>query len=294
MWKQIPNQQFNHAIVYAPRQAGIDEGFFVDTTTNGLDLGNMRTDDEGALSLVLEPATGRWEFLPIPYQSAELEYVKHEIKVDLTDPRKAVGHDHIEARGGVASPVRVALRNGETAQRYYQTISDQLFAGTTLLAGKSEHDQDLARPLTVSLDIDLANAVKPEDDRSRLDVPVAFPLAHVAALATRQHPLKLWRGVQSLAMDVELGAGQQALHVPPDFSVEHPCFSLSRKTETRGTHVVVRSSFRNTCAEVAPADYPAFRAAVQKAVARAQDTVVFSVSKDAKAKAAPPPVKKKK
>jgi hypothetical protein len=275
VWKQIPNQQFNHAIVYAPRQAGIDEGFFIDTTTNGLDIGNMRTDDEGALSLVMEPDSGRWEFLPIPYQSAELEFVKHDIQVDLKDTQKAVGHDHIEARGGVASGVRVALRSGEAAQRYYQSISDQLFSGTTLLAGKAEHDQDLTRPLTVHLDVDLRNAVKPEDDRSRLDVPLLFPLAHVTALATRQHPLKLWRGVQSLAMDVDLGDAQQAFHVPPDFSVEHACFSIARKTESKGAHVVVRSTYKNTCAEIAPADYPVFRAAVQKAVARAQDSVVF-------------------
>src|SRR6185437_5167889 len=101
VWKQIPNQQFNHAIVYAPKQPGIDEGFFIDTTTNGLDIGNVRTDDQGALSLVIEPESGRWQFVPIPYQSADIEYVKHDLKVDLSDPDKAVGHDHFEARGGV-------------------------------------------------------------------------------------------------------------------------------------------------------------------------------------------------
>ena len=29
--KQIPNQQFNHAIVYVPKQEGVAEGFFIDT-----------------------------------------------------------------------------------------------------------------------------------------------------------------------------------------------------------------------------------------------------------------------
>ena len=82
-------------------------------------------------------------------------------------------------------------------------------------------------------------------------------------------------------MDVDLGKDQQATHVPPDFRVEHPCFTLSRKAETRaepgkGTRIVVRSTYRNTCAEIAAADYPAFRAAVQKVVARSQDTLVFA------------------
>ncbi len=280
--KQIPNQQFNHAIVYAPKQAGLDEPFFIDTTTNGLDVGNMRTDDEGALSLVIEPESGRWEFVPIPYQSADLEYERHDVKVDVKDPAKAVGHDRVEARGGVAARVRVTLRSGEGARKYYQSLSDQLFSGTTLIAGKAEHDQDLTRPLAIDLDIDLRNAVKPEDDRFRLDVPLFFPPAHATALSTRQHPLRLWRGTQAFTMDVDLGDAQQATRLPADFSVEHPCFSMSRKIETKGAHVVVATRYRNTCAEIGPADYPAFRAAVQKAVAHAQDKIVFGAGKGAK------------
>jgi cellulose synthase operon protein C len=285
--KQIPNQQFNHAIVYAPKQAGIDEGFFIDTTTNGLDVGNMRTDDEGALSLVIDSA-GHWEFVPIPYQSADLEYARHDVKVDLKAPEKAVGHDHFEARGGVASGVRAMLRTGESAKKYYQGLSDQLFSGTTLIGGKADHDQDITRPVSVDLDIDLKNAVKPEDDRFRLDVPLLFPLAHSAALSTRQHPLRLWRGAESIAMDVDLGEGQQASHLPPDFSVEHACFTVSRASEVKGAHVNVRIRYKNTCAEIAPADYPAFRAAVQKVVARAQDDIVFG----GKGKGAPAAKKK--
>ncbi len=282
VWKQIPNQQFNHAIVYAPKQPGIDEGFFIDTTTNGLDVGNMRTDDQGALSLVIDPESGRWEFVPIPYQSADLEYVKHDLKVDLADPDKAVGHDRFEARGGVASGVRVMLRNGEGAKKYYQGLSDKLFSGTTLISGKADGTQDLTRPLAIDLDIDLRNAVKPEDERRRLDVPLFFPPAHSAALSSRQHPLRLWRGTQSLAMDVDLGPGQEIARLPSDFSVEHACFTMSRKVETKGSHVIVLTRFKNTCPEITPADYPAFRAAVQRVVAHEQDELLFSRKKGAK------------
>jgi tetratricopeptide (TPR) repeat protein len=273
--KELPNQQFNHAIVYAPKQAGIDEGFFIDTTTNGLDIGNLRTDDEGALSLVLEPK-GRWEFLPIPFQSADLEFVRHDIKANLADPEKATLHDRVEVRGGMAVGMRHALRSGEGAKKFYQSLSDQLFSGTTLLEGKAVEAQDLWHPVRAELDVDAANAIKTEDDRLRFEVPQVFPIAHAAALATRQHPLRIWRGVQELAMDVDLGDKQRPSHVPADFSVEHPCFTLTRKTEAKGTHVVVHTKYRNTCAEIAPADYPAFRAAVQKALAKTQDAIVFT------------------
>jgi tetratricopeptide (TPR) repeat protein len=277
--KQIPNQQFNHAIVYVPKQAGIDEGFFIDTTTNGLDIGNMRLDDEGALSLVIEPDSGRYEFIPIPYQPVDNEFTKHDIKADLRDLTKPVAHDHFTARGSTAMAARIVLRGGESGKKFYQNLSEQMFSGTTLIAGKSEHHQDLTRPVEVHLDIDLGNAVKPEDDRHRLDVPLHFPIAHSVALATRQHPLKLWRGTQSFSLEVDLGEGRTASHVPADFSVEHACFTVSRKTEAKGAKVTVKTFYKNTCPEIAPADYPAFRAAVQKAVAKAQDNIVFGGGK---------------
>jgi hypothetical protein len=224
-------------------------------------------------------APPRWEIRPIPYQSADLEFVRQDIHVDLAAPQKATAHDHLEARGGAASGIRAALRNAEGAKRYYQRLSDQIFAGTTLLDGKSDHGQDLTTPVSLHLDIDVHNAVRTEDDSLRFELPLPFPPSHAAALATRSHPLRLWRGVQEITMNIDLGNDQQAAHVPPDFRVEHPCFTLSRKAETKvdpkGTKVLVRSSYKNTCAEIAPADYPAFRAAVQKAVARSQDTLVF-------------------
>ena len=273
--RQIPNQQFNHAIAYVPKQPGVDDGFFIDTTTNGLDIGNSRVDDEGALSLVIDADSGKWEFIPIPYQPADLEFGRHRVKVDLSDPRKAIAHDHYEARGGTAQSLRVALRNKEGAKKFYQGLSDKLFAGTTLVSGKAEHDQDLTRPAAVDLDIDLNAALQPEDERYRLDLPLFFPIGHAATLAERKLPLALWRGVQAFELDAELGEGQEVFHLPPDFEVKHPCFSIERRSEVKGRHLTTKSTYRNACAEIAPADYPAFRVAVQKAVARSQDNLVF-------------------
>ena len=273
--KEIPNQQFNHAIAYVPGQEGVSEPFFIDTTTNGLDIGNTRADDQGALSLVTDPVSGRWEFIPIPYQSPDLEFVKHRFEVNLTDPKKPVARDRYEARGALASSARLALRNREGGKRFFQSLTDKLFAGAAVTSTRAEHDQDLTRPTDVRLEIDLAAAVHPDEGRFRLDLPLLFPLAGAVSLAERNHPLSIWRGTQALEVEVELAEGHDASRVPDDFKVEHACFTVSRKSEVKGRRVTVRTSYRNGCAEIAPADYPAFRAAVQKAAAHAKDKLVF-------------------
>lgn len=270
----IPNQQFNHAIVYVPKQTGVDEPFFIDTTTNGLDVGNMRPDDEGALSLVTDQTTGKWEFIPIPYQAPELEYVKHRFELDLKDPRKVTAKGRYETRGAPAANLRVALRSKEGGKKYFQGVTDKLFPGAVVISGKADHDQDLMKPPTARLDVDLAAAVHDEDGAHRLDLPLPFPFVGTASLAERVHPLVLWRGTQSVEIEAELSEGHTAL-LPADFSVEHPCFKIDRKSELKGRRVIVRSTFRNACPEVAPADYPAFRAAVQKAASHAKDKLVF-------------------
>jgi hypothetical protein len=127
----------------------------------------------------------------------------------------------------------------------------------------------------VELDIDLNAAVQPEDERFRLDVPLFFPIGHAATLTERKLPLGLWRGVQAFELDAEIGEAQEVFHLPADFEVKHACFSIDRKSEVKGRHLTVKSTYRSTCAEIAPADYPAFRVAVQRAVARSQDNLVF-------------------
>jgi cellulose synthase operon protein C len=273
--RDVPSQQFNHAIAYVPKQAGIDEPFFVDTTTNGLDIGNLRADDQGALSLVLEPKTGGFEIVPIPYQAPEMEAIDQVVAIDLADPAKARAVDQIHARGTTASGLRRALRSGEGAKKVYQSIAEELFAGTTLRDGTADEAQSLDHPLSIRLDIDLAGVVQSEGDRWRIDLPFPFPPAKAIALTTRALPLVLTRGVRKLQIVADLPEGQVVDHAPADLDVEHGCFSIHRKTRVEGRKVTVSTDYACSCARVEPVDYAAFRAAVQKASVRSRESLVF-------------------
>jgi hypothetical protein len=127
----------------------------------------------------------------------------------------------------------------------------------------------------VALDIDLASALQSDGPRSRLDLPFLFPLGSEATLATRKYPLLLPRGTRTVAITAELPEGQEVLHAPADLDVKHACFSMRRTTVAAGRKVTITTELRSSCARVAIEEYPAFRAAVQKAVVQSRENLVY-------------------
>ena len=80
--REVPNQQFNHAIVYVPKQEGFPQPFFVDATTDGLDVGSLRADDQGAWSLVLDPLKKEgYAFIQIPLRPADEQYARSQLNI---------------------------------------------------------------------------------------------------------------------------------------------------------------------------------------------------------------------
>jgi cellulose synthase operon protein C len=274
--REVPNQQFNHAIVYVPKQPGIDAPFFMDPTSDGLDMGNLRADDQGATSLVMDPQSGKWQLIDIPYQAPELQYDRHKIKIDVKSPTEAYASDELLLRGTVAMMMRHVLRNDAMAQKAFQALSSMLFPGTTLRSGKGAPKEDTHEPLSMALDIDVSSALQPEDDDWRIKLPGYFELARVMDLKTRDTPLRLGAPASS-KYDVEttLPDGYRIVHAPKDYSVEHACFALQRTARVEPRRLVVETTYTRKCHEVSVAEYADFRAAVQRGVQRMQDYVAF-------------------
>jgi transglutaminase-like putative cysteine protease len=63
----VPMQQFNHAIVYVPKQPGLEIGRFYDPTVDALDIDVLRQDDQGTLSILYDPETKTHAWKKIPY-----------------------------------------------------------------------------------------------------------------------------------------------------------------------------------------------------------------------------------
>jgi transglutaminase-like putative cysteine protease len=274
--KEIPNQQFNHAIVYVPEQPGIEHGFFMDPTSDGLDLGNLRPDDQGALALVMDPDSGKWQWRPIPYQSPDADYDHHKVRIEVKSPTEAQISDEISLRGGLAMGLRHVLRNQGEARKLLESLTAALFPGATMRDGKAGGREDIRHPLTVSLDVDGSQSIRAEDDHYRLAMPGIFHLANQVTLARRETPLRLGAPA-SFAYDIEttLPDGFQVMHAPKDFAVEHACFTLSRRARVEARRLTVHLEYARRCTDVAAADYAPFREAVQKASQKLQDDLTW-------------------
>lgn len=283
--REVPNQQFNHAIVYVPVQAGIEQPFFLDPTSDGLDVGNLRSDDQGATALVMEPESGAWQWREIPYQAPEVDYDTHTIKISVKSATEASATDEMSLRGQGAMVLRHWLRSGAQAKKLFEMLAAILFPGTTVKESHADAPDDTWRPLTLSMEMDVSASIKPQDRNFRLALPGAFKLAQTMSLKKRETPLHLGPpDSERYDIEVLLPAGSSVVHAPVDFTVEHSCFTLKRTAHVAEGRLGVRIDYTRRCAHVEVASYPEFRDAVQRAVRSFDDEVVFG----AKEEPAPP------
>lgn len=275
VFADVPNQQFNHAIVYVPAQDGIAEGHFVDPTTDGLDIGNLRADDQGATALVLDPDDGEWEILEIPYQDPSLTYYRCEIDVDVEGPEAAEARAACRLRGRIAGAYRRVMRNDERAAQLRQNVAHMIFSGSTVTEASAANVEAIDAPLELSLTLDASAALQPRGEARRIPVPLPFTLGRLTRLESRRTPLRL--GPPDSArwtLTYRAPPGGRIVRAPEDVEVEHPCFTLSRRTETRGRTATVVLDYERRCAEVPPEDYPELRRQAQRAANLLEDYVV--------------------
>ena len=274
--RKVPNLQFDHAIVYVPKQKGFDRPFFMDPTAERQDMGVLREDDQGALSLVIDPKSAKFWFVPIPYQEPEFQSQDHKMEIRVKSLSEILASDRLTLRGRSARGFRYVLSNRSEAQKNLEAFVGAFVHGSTLLSWTAEDSTNTWHPLGLDVDLDLTNAVQSETGLLRIPLPRDFPLDGTDATNVRENPLQL--GAPDVyRSQVRLGvpAGYRAVQTPQDFSVAHSCFSAERRTKNQGREVLVDFSYRRRCTDLTAAEYPRFRKAVQEVKKRLSDSIVL-------------------
>lgn len=275
--REVPNQQFNHAIVYVPPQQGIERGLFMDPTTDGLDLGNLRSDDQGATALVLEQASGRYEFIEIPYAAPDRERTECTLEVSVASAEQGTANSRCRWRGGTGSALRQILRNEERARQLRQSIANGFFNGANVQSHAERNHDDIRAPVEMDLGIDLSASIQAEQTNRRVHVPSLFTLAAATRLESRRTPLRLGPPDSShFVVRMELPARARVVRTPEPFRIEHRCFRMTRTTQVQGRVVTVTTDYERTCPEIPPEEYPEVRRLAQRASSQLNADVVFT------------------
>ncbi len=271
----VPMQQFNHAIVYVPEQAGVAARFF-DPTAELLDVDSVRTDDVGTQSLVFDPKSGAHTWREIPWQAPDFNQEVTALELELDEKGGASGTLTIDAVGRSGSIIRRTARNAEVLKQASQRIAAMFLSNVTTSGPRAIEVEDLRVPAKLRMNVSAGTFARAEGETLRLKLPSDSNPRSTFALATRKYPLVL--GAPQLAqMDVSLTlpAGWEAKKLPQSSTISLPCLTLAREVTVSGRVVKSVQRYRSTCERISVNDYGAYRAKLDDMVRLLDDELVL-------------------
>ena len=278
--REVPMQQFNHAIVYVPEQDGVAEGRFYDPTVDALDVDVLRHDDQGTWSLVLDPMHKSHTWRRIPFQAPGLDRVDIATSLDLTWAGSANGRIAVSARGRAGETFRRAARNPEHLKQVLQQQIGSTYSGGRLLAHTLDQVSDIRRPAALSLTFDAPSVARLEGDALRMKVPISWSPAGWFNLVERRHSMLLGAPrTMTWKLDIALPEGARLRRVPPDSRIAASCLEFERTFTPAEGRVTVDQTVRFVCERVAVEAYAEHRVRASEMVRAIEEELVVQVPK---------------
>jgi tetratricopeptide (TPR) repeat protein len=292
--KDVPMQQFNHAIVYVPEQPGVTARFF-DPTAELLDVAAVRSDDVGTLSLVFDPKTNAHTWREIPFQDPTNNSETTKLALELDTTGGAKGTLTLEAVGRTGSLVRRMAKNEQVFGQVGQRIASSYLPNATTSDLRALEVESLRVPAAIRMEVKSGTLARTEGDTLRVKLPSDANPRSTFSLATRNHPLLLGTpGQQQMELELTLPEGFEAKKLPSSGTVAMPCLSLTREVKQEGRVVKSKQTYRTTCERLSAQEYPAYRAKLDDMVRLLDDELVFVPAAKGGAKKAPVAVPPKK
>lgn len=277
--RDVPMQQFNHAIVYVPDQPGV-QGRFFDPTAELLDVSAVRSDDVGTLSLVFDPKTNVHTWREIPFQAPDENREATLLKLTLDEKGGATGTARLEGTGRSGSLLRRTARNEQVFGQVAQRVASTYLPNATATDAKAVEVESLRTPAVIEMKVATGTLARQEGDSLRLKLPTDANPRSLFALAKRQYPLLLGTP-QQLAMTVELTVpeGLEISRLPASGAVTLPCLSLQREVKRAGNVVTSTQTYRTLCERISPAEYVTYRAKLDDMMRLLDDELVVGARK---------------
>ncbi|MBN2530218.1 MAG: DUF3857 domain-containing protein [Deltaproteobacteria bacterium] len=279
--KEVPSQQFNHAIVYIPKQDGIDNPIFFDATADALDVDVLRNDDPGTFAFVLNREKMEFEWIMIPYQSPEANSGREQISLTLSADGSAKGDVLMTFKGHLGSIFRQASRNQEKFQKILQIVTDAIVKGAVIGDVKMEEIENIDKPVEVSVTLKTDDFARQKDGELRFKLPFDASPEKLFSLEKREHDLVL--GVPNHNQwDATFVLPQRAkvTHLPEPFEIKTECLTFSREVKkSKDGTVIATQKLDYLCERISAKDYPIYRKEIQKLRTAMEDDVVVKLPK---------------
>lgn len=276
--QKVPMQQFNHAIVYVPKQDGLPEGRFYDPTVDALDVDVLRHDDQGTVSLVLDPKHDRHYWQPIPYQTPETDHTLSATTLTVAPDGSAKGTMELTSHGRLGSLLRRGARNPKRFAQLMQQQVGRTFPGARLTGHTPVQVEDVHQPAKVRLALEAPTLGRREGKELRLKPPIAWSPQEYFSLPERQHPVLLgaprmlrWR----VAFDLPSGA--RVKRVPKPSTIDSKCLTFERRVTQEKGALVAEQTVKMRCERIPTAEYAAHREQAEAMLRAMNDEIVIDM-----------------
>lgn len=283
--RDVPMQQFNHAIVYVPAQPGIDEGRFYDPTVDALDVDVLRHDDQGTWSLVYDPIGQTHEWREIPYQDPSVDFTRADLAARITDDGAVTGEMALTAHGRIGSVLRRAARNPETLnQLVSRQIVSRAFPAGRLLGVVPVQVESIREPAQVRIELAATSVGRREGRQLRMPLPIGWTPEGYFTTPDRRHDLLLGTPrTMTWSVALELPPGAKIERLPETAEVESPCLTLSRTVRAEAGAVQAEQRVQFRCERLAAGQYEQYRKVADDMIKVLQQELVITVGRGARA-----------
>lgn len=244
---------FDHAIVYVPSLER-----FVDPTVDRNDPWTLPPGDQGAKAFVVGVDTA---LRTIPVDPPAANPSAWGITARLQPDGRAVGRLTWTTRGQPAFLARRSLEAEGARKEYVEQLLARRFTGATIAPDRYDGLSPAFDPVVVGGEVTLPPFRRTSGG---FDIPVGGApwrlVARFAQAGTRKAALALpWRRNEQMRLQLELPAGMRA-RTPSPIKLDGPFGRFRAESRLQGQVLTLTVQFELDTAEVAAADYPAFRA----------------------------------
>ncbi len=276
--EEIPAQQFNHAIVYVPKQEGFSEARFFDSTVDALDLVSLRDDDQGTRSFVIDPEKRTWSFIDVPVQAAEIDTLTIASQATLSSDGSLNGDSTLTAQGSLGQMFRQQVRTESSFKKFTEFTIKELLGGAQIENSEAISVDSLREPAQLHMAFNMPTFARKEGKTLRFSPINGLQPKKLFPTTDRAFPYEFHtHRMFSWQTQIALPKGARLQKKPADQNLTSPCMTFTQSTKVQNGVLTTNHEIRYTCERFEASEWDSYRNLAQSIDQALKDEIVISL-----------------